>query len=41
LVATIVRDTLVDMKMEYPAPPPDLEKYHQAVLEIVRSYEQK
>jgi PPK2 family polyphosphate:nucleotide phosphotransferase len=41
LVATIVRDTLVNMKMEFPAPPPDLENYHQAVLEIVRSYEQK
>ena len=41
LVATIVRDALVDMKMEFPAPPPDLEKYHQTVLEIVRSYENK
>ena len=41
LVATIVRDTLVNMKMEFPAPPPDLEMYHQTVLEIVRSYEQK
>ncbi|NLC13532.1 MAG: polyphosphate kinase 2 family protein [Chloroflexi bacterium] len=41
LVATIVRDALLDMKMEFPAPPPDLDKYHQTVLEIVRSYEQK
>lgn len=41
LIATIVRDTLLDMKMEFPAPPPDLEKYHQTVLELVRSYEQE
>lgn len=41
LIATIVRDTLLDMKMEFPAPPADLEKYHQTVLELVRSYEQE
>ena len=41
LVATIVRDTLVDLKMEFPAPPAEIEKYHQEVLEIVRSYEKE
>jgi polyphosphate kinase 2 (PPK2 family) len=41
VIATIVRDTLLDMKMEFPAPPPDLDKYHQTVLELVRSYEQE
>ncbi len=41
LIANIVRDTLVDMEMEFPAPPPDLEKYHQQVLELVRSHEKE
>lgn len=41
LIATIVRDTLIDMKMEYPAPPADLETYHQRVLEMVQSYEEE
>ena len=41
VIATIVRDTLLNMKMEFPAPPPDLDKYHQTVLELVRSYEQE
>ncbi len=41
LIATIVRDTLVGMKMQYPAPPADLEQYYQRVLEMVQSYEEK
>lgn len=41
LIATIVRDTLVGMNMQYPVPPADLEQYHQRVLEMVRSYEEK
>ncbi len=41
LIATIVRDTLVSMNMQYPAPPADLGQYHQRVLEMVRSYEEK
>ena len=41
LIATIVRDTLVGMNMQYPAPPADLEQYHQRVLEMVQSYEEK
>lgn len=41
LIANIVRDTLVDMEMEFPAPPPDLEKYRQQVLELVRSHEKE
>jgi len=41
LAATIVRDTLLDMKMEFPAPPPDLDHYHDVVLEMVLSYEEE
>ncbi len=41
LIATIVRDTLVNMKMEYPAPAPDLDKYRQQVLEILDSYKEE
>ncbi len=41
LIATIVRDTLVGMNMQYPVPPADLGQYHQRVLEMVRSYEEK
>ncbi len=41
LIATIVRDTLVGMNMQYPAPPADLGQYHQRVLEMVQSYEEK
>lgn len=41
LIATIVRDTLVSMNMQYPVPPADLEQYHQRVLEMVQSYEEK
>lgn len=41
LIATIVRDTLTDMNMQYPAPPADLGQYHQRVLEMVQSYEEK
>ena len=41
LIATIVRDTLVDMKMEFPAPTPDLEKYRQIVSQMVVSSEEE
>ena len=41
LAATIVRDALLDMNMEYPAPPPELAHYHDVVLELVRSYEEE
>lgn len=41
LIATIVRDTLVNMKMEFPAPPADLETYHQRILQLVKSYEEE
>ncbi|MEL7626931.1 MAG: polyphosphate kinase 2 family protein [Anaerolineaceae bacterium] len=41
LVATIVRDTLVKMDMQFPAPPEDMEKYHQTVLEMVQSYKEE
>jgi len=41
LIAHIVRDTLVDMEMQFPAPAPDLDKYHQQVLELVRSHEKE
>lgn len=40
LVAAIVRDALVDMKMEFPAPTPDLEKYRQIVSQMVASAEE-
>ena len=41
LIATIVRDTLVDMKMEFPAPTPDLERYRQIVSQMVASSEEE
>ena len=41
LAAIIVRDALLDMKMEFPAPPPDLGHYHDIVLEMVLSYEEE
>jgi len=41
LAAIIVRDALLDMKMEFPAPPPDLDHYHDVVLEMVLSYEEE
>ena len=41
LIATILRDTLVDMKMEFPAPIPDLEKYRQIVSQMVASSEEQ
>ncbi len=41
LIATIVRDTLVDMKMEFPAPAPDLDMYRQKVFEMVQSYREE
>lgn len=41
LAATIVRDALLAMKMEFPAPPPDLGHYHDIVLEMVLSYEEE
>jgi len=41
LIATIVRDTLVNLKMQFPAPPVDLETYHQRVLEMVWTYEKE
>jgi len=41
LAATIVRDALLAMKMEFPAPPPDLDHYHDVVLEMVLSYEEE
>ncbi|MDD2521842.1 MAG: polyphosphate kinase 2 family protein [Anaerolineaceae bacterium] len=41
LVATIVRDTLVNMNMQFPAPPPNLDAYRETVLSMVQAHKDK
>ena len=41
LIASILRKALEDMKMEYPAPAPDMETYHKRLLEMTLSNKDK